>query len=49
MADSSSSRVDLFWRRHPRLLSWATVLLAVVATLVLLVNTDYKVILYEGF
>ena len=49
MSSVNSDRVGMFWRRHPHLLICTTVLMAVLSTFVLLVNTDYNVILYKAF
>jgi hypothetical protein len=43
------SRLDQFGRRHPRLMLSATVILAIVTTLILIYNTKDQGIVYRAF
>lgn len=49
MADSLQDRLDRFGRRRPGLLLAATILMAIVTTLVLLFNTKDTAIVYKAF
>lgn len=44
-----ASRLDSFFRRHPRLLVTANVILLILITIDLLVATEAPVVLYQAF
>jgi hypothetical protein len=49
MADSLGGRLDRFGRRHPGLMLGATIVLAVVTTLIVIYNTKTTAIVYRAF
>lgn len=49
MRDLSAGWLDAFGRRHPRLMLWATIVLAVLTTLVLVYHTKDTAIVYRAF
>ena len=49
MADARGGWLDRFGRRHPGLMLGATIVLAVVTTLVVIYNTQTTAIVYRAF
>jgi hypothetical protein len=43
------SELDRFGRRHPSLMLWTTIALAIVTTLILIYNTKDQAIVYRAF
>jgi hypothetical protein len=43
------SELDRFGRRHPSLMLWATVALAIATTLIVIYNTQDQAIVYRAF
>jgi hypothetical protein len=44
-----SERLDQFGRQHPGLMLWATIVLAIATTLILVYNTKDEAIVYRAF
>jgi hypothetical protein len=49
MADALHDRIDQIGRRHPRLMLWTTIMLAILTTLILIYNTQDQGIVYRAF
>jgi hypothetical protein len=49
MPDSFHDRLDQFGRKHPRLMLWSTIVVAVVTTLIMIYNTTDTAIVYKAF
>jgi hypothetical protein len=49
MIDTFGARLDSYGRRHPRLMLWATIALAVVTTLVVIYNSTETEVIYKAF